>query len=950
MDASPLAQLQQRLENHFNALALTRNRSSFPIFALEHDLGEAERQTIRRMLRVRSPSSRFWLLWVVYATEEGYDYEGDEYWGSFEDRTPQWESHHRPRIKTWFRRFQQTYGGVVPSGPWAEQFSIIAWPITHAILPRYLQRQFAKLLYGLRFRLASQITLDARRVGRLLAVNAFGAPARFRAFLEQEELTGQIVGALLGGEAGEGELVHAATLRRIVADLERARNAREWLGETRRVVSDRFKGIGQGSGSASGRAAGSAKDGRPFDTSHLTIRPGLALRHGGGGAWSVFLDVKSFRPVAALSAEIRLFLGRTRCRLNGGSDFKPRGWLLSGDRKGALRSWPDPGSPLIEFERSDPTIDHLLESECRLHPGPVWLFRMGGDGIARHISGGIVRPGIEYIVVTTLRAHDILGGMERCDVECVGVDGYRLRMPTVVSAEMTAELRRLGLQVARTIRVWPAGLPGRGWDGEGSSEWLTTESPCFGIAHDHPIESLAFCLNGESTGVIRTGALESRMFVRVAPLPAGMHTLAVKAERSRELDRLAPTPAAEGFVRLAIREPEPWTPGVTSHVGLIVRADPDDGDLDSFWRNRISLSVNGPKGFGVKFCVTLESADGCQVLSEAVGGAMGLPVSAGAWRRRFEQFLQDETRAWRYLEAASCTLKIDGGTLGARTLRFDHEPVPVRWTIRSRRGDIVVRLVDDSGQEETEPLARLYSIERPLEGVGLGLDQATAGTVVAPPGGLFVASHGQHRDAVFVSTRLEDRGLRGLGVKSEYPGLRRSAQGLSAYFGILGLWRDARVLGFLAGVRHRQVLDGAVVALRAALCGENWVRAERQFGGRLPLEAAVASLAACVDKRGRFGSVVGRGSTEWRTGSQASAWFVDAAARHGVCRDRALSEFALLAAREPLAVVGHPNRELLLGRLANNPIVLRAARLLTLALNAPPGGGRKGASPHGCRA
>jgi hypothetical protein len=26
----------------------------------------------------------------------------------------------------------------------------------------------------------------------------------------------------------------------------------------------------------------------------------------------------------------------------------------------------------------------------------------------------------------------------------------------------------------------------RAWDGEGHTEWLTTESPCFGIVHDHP--------------------------------------------------------------------------------------------------------------------------------------------------------------------------------------------------------------------------------------------------------------------------------------------------------------------------------------------------------------------------------------------------------------------------------------------------------------------------------
>ena len=141
----------------------------------------------------------YWLLWTVYASEAGYGYTGDEYWPSFERQTPNWVYQDRPKLKSWFRRFQQSFNGVVPSGPWAEHFSIIAWPITHALLPRYLQRQFARLLYDLRFRLASA-SLDAGSIGRLLAAHASHASTRFQAFLEQEELTGQIVAALLQGE------------------------------------------------------------------------------------------------------------------------------------------------------------------------------------------------------------------------------------------------------------------------------------------------------------------------------------------------------------------------------------------------------------------------------------------------------------------------------------------------------------------------------------------------------------------------------------------------------------------------------------------------------------------------------------------------------------------------------------------------------------------------------
>ena len=934
MVATSLVHMQQRLEEHFNALSRTRDISSFPIFALEHGLNEKELQELRQLLQshreARPLSSPHWLLWVIYATEVGYGYAGDEYWGSFEDQMPGWEYHDRARIKAWFRKFRKAYGSVVPSGPWAEHFSIIAWPITHAILPLYLQRQFAKLLYDLRYRLASRTSLDARTVGRLLAVHASHAPTRFKAFLEQEELTGQIVLALLGGEPAEGKLIHTHTLQRIVADLERVRTSREWLKETQRVVSDRFKGIGRGS------YDGAPDRARP-DASHLAIRPSLSLRHVGAGRWSVFLEVKSFRPVAALSAEIHSFLDRTRCRLNGAHDFKPTGWLLSGDRKGALRSWPDPGSPLVQFEQSDPTLDYLLESECRLHPGPIWLFRIGTDGIACHIAGRIVRPGRDYIVVTTLPTSDTLEGVTQCDLDCASVDAYRLAIPSLVSAEMTTRLKRLGLHVARTIRVWPAGLPGRGWDGEGSSEWLTTESPCFGIARDHPVEALSFRLNDDPENLIRTDGTDSPVFVRLPPLVAGVHSLTVKTHRSPELESVAPTPAAEGFVRLAIREPEPWTPGVTSHPGLIVRTDPDHADLDTLWRNQLSLSVNGPEGFAATFGVALQSADGTEILSEQVGGPMRLPITPKAWRNRFDRFLGDETRAWRYLEAATCVLAIRSETLGTCTLRFEHEPMPVRWLLRSRRRRVVVRLVDDSGQDDTNPEVRLYSMERPLESTPLTLQAARSGSVVKPPGGLFVAMHGQHSDVVFVSAGLSQQGFRGLGVKSCFPSLPRSPNVLTAFFRILGLWRDARLSGFLAAMRHRQVMDGAVDALRAVLCGENWARAERQFSLQSRSAASLESLPASVDKRTDFGTILSSQSKPYGTVSQASAWFVDAAARSNVCRDRVLSEFALRLASRPLEVIDHSSLEAMLSKLANNPAILRGARLLTLLLNSASG-------------
>ena len=129
--SAPLEIWQEQLERHFEALAATRAGSDFPLFALEHDLSNKELDEISTLLRSRLraglPLAPHWLVWVVYATERGYTYTGDEYWRSFEEQTLGWDFSDRYKIVPWFTKFRKAYNGVVPSGPWAEHFRIIAW-------------------------------------------------------------------------------------------------------------------------------------------------------------------------------------------------------------------------------------------------------------------------------------------------------------------------------------------------------------------------------------------------------------------------------------------------------------------------------------------------------------------------------------------------------------------------------------------------------------------------------------------------------------------------------------------------------------------------------------------------------------------------------------------------------------------------------------------------------
>ena len=642
----------------------------------------------------------------------------------------------------------------------------------------------------------------------------------------------------------------------------------------------------------------------------------------------------SFRNVAALSPDTLSFLKRTRCCLNGADDFKPAGWLLSGNRKGVLKSWPDLAKPLIQFEQSDGKIDHLLESECRLTPGPVWLFRVASDGTAREIAGRIVRPGGSYIVITTGELPEPRAGMSPCCMDCTGIKSFRLQMPSNVSAEDTAWLGRLDLQVARTIRVWPAGLPGRGWDGEGSSEWLTTEAPCFGIVHDHPVDAYSLCLNNGAQTVVEAGGVGYPAFVRLAPLPVGTHTLTVKAQRSTSLDPIVSTPAAEGSVQLLVREPEPWTPGAVSHSGLIVTLDPHDADLDTFWRNEVSLSVLGPESHSVSVAVSLEGRDGREILSEQVGNPMALPIMPDAWSRSFSQFQGRKEYAWRYLEAASGRLTVKGKELGEFSFRFEHDVPPLRWVPHRDRDDIVIRLIDDTGQDGCGPEVLFFSMERPLKAERCPSDTALSGMVVKPAGGLFCAKQGDHRHIVVVSAVLTTEGLKGLGVSSEFIELRNGSIALADSLRRFSYWHDARWYGPLVNVRRKKLVAGFLDATYEILCGANWAHAEATFRNAPNSQQALDTLQKTVEKRPTgFTAALCRDYAKIAENpSQTSQRYSELAARYRVSTDLKLCAFALGLASEAHQIPKAFGSELdgKLKAIRSNPAILRGARLLAL--------------------
>ncbi len=931
------------MEGHFSDLRVRRDRPGLPIFALEHGLSAEEVEDIATQLRRRliqgERIAQHWLLWTIYAAEKGYSYEGGEYWQSFEEATPGWDSHDRFRVSSWFRKFQRSYNGVVPSGPWAEHFSIIAWPITHAVLPRFLQWQFARTLYDLRYRLARLNEVDPATIGRLIASNAYCASTRLEQFLQQEELVGRLVLALLHQDQDEGEEpLLPATLDRIVGDLEKVRDARGWIKEASRVVSDRFKGLGRGSDSRTPNVTGGATERSPIDA-RPSLRPDLRLQYKGQGNWDLQVDIPSFKDVGALNSEVRQFLKQTRCAVNGSAGKKPPGWLLSGRRQAVLRNWPDADRPMVAFEAKNGTVDHLLSSECRVSPGPVWLFRIGKDGLAREISGRTVRPAQDYVVASREPLDNPFPLEQRCTINCAAIHAVHLSIPEAIPEALAQQLSAWKLEIARTIRVWPAGLPGRRWDGEGRGEWLTTEKPCLGITPDHKVESFVISLDDMEAQTVHAGVPGEPRFIQLPELTPGRHWLRVSAQtQNKEGAALA---SHEGFLELRVREPEPWVSGTALHAGLIVTRSPYDATLDEFWQNEFDLSVAGPEGRQVTPYISLHNAAEDETFRRQVCGAINLPVTPDVWKKRFNDFVKRENCEWRYLEAASGILTLDGGELGRYEVRFEHEVKPVRWVLRHQDDGIFIRLVDETNQEGIAPICRFFGMERPRNGQKINPEKALRGFKVEPPGGLFAAQIGKSRDYIVVSTGLSDTQLAGLGVQPHHGHISGDPKDIIKLLRILRYWNNARVAGDLGSFHRWQVINTLMQGIVGIVAGFDWARAEARLIGAGDPHEALSRLQSLINHKSGMASVIIRDAATQTGGrKQLIAWFSDLAKRYQIATNDDSCQFAMEFAGRPhalptLYLAGLENR---IRDAQTSQTLVRAARLTILCNSLADGG------------
>lgn len=934
-----LGALHRRLESTFLALKVQRegHEPAVPVFALEHGLSRPELDELKGLVndavRRNAIQRDDWLPFVVYAAEVGYEYSGDEYWQTFEARTPGWVHYgDRQYIRRMFNRFKDRFGGAKPVGRWADQFSIICWPITHAVLPTDLQRHLARLLFEYRTALTSEVLANPAELGRRLATRAWQFPSRFQIFAQNTDLLGQVAAALLVGDDHESPFLLSSTLHRIAEDLSRERESRRWLRDAKSTaIRIQIRGLVPKRQTPSRPRSGDNRARLPSASD-----PVLSLRRGSGD-WSVYLETADLSALAERLPHVHSEVGGLRSRING-LDGPPlaRGRLLFPGQLIRLSRWPEPPDPLISLENGSKEVNDLLADQCVLSPGPVWVFRIRDPAAAFEVRGKVVRPNHEYVVLTrNAFLADLPNWVSEITVETTGVRGVEMRVPSVVSPEDRSFLERIGLGAILNVDVRPVGLVPASWDGEGAAEWIAGDSPTVGVSSMMRPSHCLLTLDGDEH-LVRWPDLDQEIFVQLSDLEVGRHELEVSI-----IPRDATESGAHGSLAIVIRPPLARPSSGSMREGFVMVPSPANPTLTEMWDGSALVELHGPSGVPVNVDLCLKDGQNRQLARDQATTVV-LPVDKNAWRDLFARFRESEDVYRCYDEAESCLVTVSEPNLGSLSLHAEREFSALRWAGGADASGPFVRLVDNTagGQLQTaySPFATPTVTKR--------LDLGSEPCVRLEDGGLILARTESSRASVILPPNIRNLAdLQRINVPPLVKAEARTIAGVRTLIRLASLWANASLPANPFGANRRDaVLRAITCALGGAIGGRDWERIERLVAGQkdhLDLTVLKAGLGdgdyyrALGRDLSRYAEHFGRISAEKRASLLAIALASNSKQSWMHASNVRLAEFLLRLSGEPWSLVSWTETELesKIQQALDRPILMRAARFVVLVAN-----------------
>lgn len=234
-------------------LGMSADRSSFPVFMIEHGLSNDDLSGVRDLLwgaleRDPSLSSPQWnwsyLPLLAVTAEVGYRYRGTgtDFWPVVEQ-----DLHliagggFRSALVRLFELGHREFAIAKPgNSAWERHFPLIAWPIANALVPLELQPQLARALrQALRAGISGN---DPEALHQYLVQIAVGQSSRrFENWLQQTDTASEVMARLLY-PAADGWL-SGAILERINLDLRKDAGASRAIHEARRITERKSRSV-----------------------------------------------------------------------------------------------------------------------------------------------------------------------------------------------------------------------------------------------------------------------------------------------------------------------------------------------------------------------------------------------------------------------------------------------------------------------------------------------------------------------------------------------------------------------------------------------------------------------------------------------------------------------------------------------------------------------------------
>jgi hypothetical protein len=939
--ADILEYLHAKLDLHFSSLRDSRSslQPPSPVFALEHDLAEADlgllKDAVRGAVRTGFPlrARRSWLPFVVYATEVGYDYVGDEYWTTFEAATPTWAYNgDRQVIKTFFLRFAEVYGGARPTGAWAEHFRIICWPITHAVLPTYLQRNLAQLMFEYRRGLTTDLLSNPTALGAWLGPRAAGYTERFRIFCQNTSLLGQVAAALLSGDGDESPNLLGGTLHRIVEGLSAEAQSRAWLhGAKQHANQVRLTGMRRPTSGSGGRVG---LQRRRTERLPAATDPEIHIRRERDGwhAYALLPDFSSLRGrLPHLYDELRTLRARIA---GGGGAVLARGRLTYPGQEVPLQSWPASDAPFVQLERGSPEVNALLADQCVMSTGPWWLFHVRSGSPAVLIKGNFLRPGEAYCLVGRDGAPPpAVPWVAMSVIVANGACAFDLAIPETINEEDVAALGAAGLAVVSDVKVRPVGLVARAWDGAGAVEWLAGDPAMIAIRAERLPNQCILAVDG-TTYLIPWPGQQGELFVALDGLGVGSHELSIALLTADTGSSLA-----SGTVTVTIHDHQVRPVEATKGEGVRLLASPARPTLNELWEGRADVTVLGPQGVRVSLSLALRGSRG-EALAKRRRD-IALPVNSAAWRDLARQELHSTEFRNAYDMAESCELSVDLAGIGFASLTCERGFQPLRWVLRKRGRVRTARLIDrtDGGNTHVEyyaVAAPTVALTRPIESEECpahgGLVRAVSGESVAamvlPPEPNGLLARGSSHPVISSGPRTVDEVTRLLAAHGNWSNADLPADPFAAH--------DQSI-----------VLEAITSALVSRIAGPKWSRIEQALDRDSlldELENMQEHVGESLPQRALADVIASR---LWRWASSSAIFeseFAEAIANiasSSGLRDRPdAADFILKLAHKPgsLATWEATDRARMIDTVLRSPVLIRAARFAILGVESMQSG------------